>query len=112
MCGAPLPARVGGHRSCGRGVFNFSCDLTRLHSQRVMWLHGWFPVPICHHPAKSGGIGLVEDNIRFILHEHIAKFGGHTSSGGRNILFLVCHVTSCDQVVRGTCDVMGAYTSP
>ena len=34
-------------------VLNYSCDLTRLHSQRV----------IRHHPAKCGGVGLVEKEI-------------------------------------------------
>ena len=32
---------------------NFSCDLTRLHGQRV----------IPHYIAKCGGIGLVEEEI-------------------------------------------------
>ena len=93
-------------------VLIFSCDLTRLHSQRAMWLHGWFPVTIHHHPAKSAGIGLVEEKFHLILYQHSAKFGGHTSSEGRNILFLICHVTSCDQMVRRTCDVIDVYTSP
>ena len=39
------------------------------------------------------------------------KLGSHTSSGERNVSFLVCHVTSCDQVVRGICDFMGVFTS-
>ena len=48
----------------------------------------------------------------FTICQHPAKFGGHTFSGGRKILFLDCHVTSCDQVVKGTCDFMDAFTSP
>ena len=110
-------------------VLNFSWYLTRLSSQRVMWLNVWFSVTMRHHPANSSGIGLVEEDIKFsIWHaasydlmirtvrihyelclticQHSAKFGGHTSSGRRNVLFLVCHVTSCDQVVRERCDFM------
>ena len=44
-------------------VLNFSCDLRRLGSQRAMWLHGWLPVTIFHHPAKSDGITLGEEEI-------------------------------------------------
>ena len=48
-------------------VLSFSCGITKLHSQRVMWLHG-FPVMwvygiIRHHPANSGGVDLVEKEI-------------------------------------------------
>ena len=44
-------------------VLSFSWDLTILHIQRVMWLHGWLPVTIRYHLATSGGIGLVEVEI-------------------------------------------------
>ena len=99
-----------------------------------MTSQGWMVIP--HHSAKSGGIGLVEEDIlssQFLrviscdhgirivqLHyglclaicQHPAKFGGHKSSGGRNIPFSVCHLTLCNQVVRRTGHLMGAFTSP
>ena len=77
-------------------VLNFSCDLIR------------------HHPAKYGGISLAEEEIlsfqldtwphvirflqshyglRLTICQLPAKFGGHKSFGGRNILLLVCQVT-------------------
>ena len=130
MGGTLSPDKLRHYKPCGRGnitlnliTLNFSCDLTRLCRQRVMWPHRWFPVTIHHHPAKSGGISLIEEEILsfqfdtwplvitwsescnfimvFIIRPHPAKFGGQTSSGGRNISFLVCHVTSWDYVVEG-----------
>lgn len=42
----------------------------------------------------------------------LQSFGGHTSFERRNIWFLNCHVTSCDQVVRGTYDFLGCFNLP
>ena len=40
-------------------VLNFSCDLKRLRSQRV----------ILHHPAKCDGVGLKEEEILSLQYE-------------------------------------------
>ena len=37
---------------------------------------------------------------------HHAKFGGHSHSGSRDIMLLVCHVNS-DQVIKGSLNFMG-----
>ena len=129
MVGIPSPVKIGSNRSCGRADITlhfFSCDFTRLQSHRVMWLHRWLVVTLCHHPAKSGGINFVEEKIlqfdtwtpvigvmqlhyglRFTICQHPVRFVNH-------IWFLVCHVTndSCYQVVRGTCDFLVSFTSP
>ena len=44
-------------------LLNFLCDFTRLRSQSVMWLHGWFPVITRQHSVKYDGIDLVEDEV-------------------------------------------------
>ena len=98
-------------------ILNFSYVFTRLRNQRVIWLHGWLFDTIRHHSAKSGGIDLVEKDIKFSnLHvtscdhviravwldyelclticQYLANFAGHAPFEGRNILLLVCHVTS------------------
>ena len=80
-------------------------------------------------PAKSGGIDFVKKEILYFQFNKwslvitwselsdftmgftspnvspLQSFGGHTSSEGRNIWLLVCHVT-CDQVFRGTSDFL------
>ena len=33
-------------------VFILSCDLTRWCGQRIMWIDGWEPFKVSHHPAK------------------------------------------------------------
>ena len=75
----------------------------------------------------SGGINLVEEEILSFqldkwppaimwseLSDFIKSFattyvcnlfGGHIPSEGRNIWFLVCHLTLFDQAIRGTCDI-------
>ena len=100
-------------------------------SQRVMWLHGWLPVIIGHHPAKFGGHRPCKrgDIMFSIWHvtscDHVIKesrnliFGfvsshistlqrlsDHTYSEEKNILFLICHVIS----VWVTFDFLGAFT--
>ena len=42
---------------------------------------------------------------------HSAKFGGHRHCGIGDILVLVCHVISHDQVIIGSCDLMGRSLS-
>ena len=61
-------------------VLNFLRDLTRLRSQRVMWLHGWLPDTISH------------------------KLGGHKPCRKGDIKFSIWHVTSCDHVIREPCN--------
>ena len=102
-------------------ILNFLCDHTRLRSQRFIWRQGWLPV-IRHHsawwyrPCRRRDIKFwiwyvtsCDDVIKverlhyglcLTIHQYPANFCGHTSSGGGNISFLVCQVTSCDQVVR------------
>ena len=46
------------------------------------------------------------------IHQLPARFGGYMPSGRRYFSFLVCHMTSCDQVLRETSDLLGAFTSP
>ena len=109
-------------------------SFTRLHSQShvtplVSFCHyAWPPFQVqCYRPCRRGDIKsliwhVISWNhvIRIVwLHYGLdltirldpAKIGGHVSSRGRNILFLVCHVISCDQVVRGISNFMGAFTS-
>ena len=38
---------------------------------------------------------------------HHAKFGGHSHSGSRDIMLLVCHVNSQEQVIKGSLNFMG-----
>ena len=47
--------------------------------QRVIDISGKLPALLSHHPTK---------------------FGGHKSCASKDILFLVCHVTSRDYLVR------------
>ena len=39
------------------------------------------------------------------------KFGGHRHCGREDILFLVCHMTSRDFVVRESCSIMVEFPS-
>ena len=71
----------------------------RLSFQFVTWLHVT--------KLSEGHYGWVF----FIINDHSAKFGGHWTCRGGDILFLICHVTSCDHEVRGSCDVMGKFPS-
>ena len=71
-------------------VLNFSRELTRLHSQRVMWLYRWLPVIMGHHPAKSG------------VHRPCRK---------EDILSLNWHMTSCNHVIRKSCNFISGFAS-
>ena len=74
----------------GYYVLNFSRDLTRLHSPRVMWLHQWYSVTISHYTAT---------------------FGGKKPYRKWNINFSILHVTSCDNINRESCHVIVSFTS-
>ena len=54
-----------------------------------MQLHTWFPFIISHHPAK---------------------FDGHRPCRIGDIFF-ICHVTSYDHMVGGSCDIMVEFPS-
>ena len=71
-------------------VLHFSCELTRLHSQRVMWLHGWIPIIMGHQPAKSG------------VHKPCIK---------GDIMFLNWHMTYCNHVIRKPCNFILGFAS-
>ena len=53
-----------------------------------MQLHVWFSFMISHHPAK---------------------FGGHRLCRRGDNLFFICHLTSWDHMVGGSCDIMGKF---
>ena len=68
---------------------NTFSQITRCHG--LMWYHVWVSLIIRHYPAT---------------------FGGHKSCRKGDILFLICHVSSRDHVVRwssGTID--GCFSS-
>ena len=72
-------------------VLNCSRDLRRLRSKRVILLHGWLPVIISHHIAKSGG---------------------RRPCRRRDIIFTIQHVTSWDHVIRQWCNFILGFASP
>ena len=39
--------------------------------------------------------------------QHLAQFGVHGSSAGGDIMHLVCHVTSHDHLIKGSCRFIG-----
>ena len=45
----------------------------------------------------------------FIISYHLAKFCGHRPWIRGDILFFVCHVTSCDHMAGESCDIMGEF---
>ena len=49
--------------------------------------------------------------VSLIINHHSDKFVGHWLCKRGYILLLICHVTSCDHVVRGSSDIMGELTS-
>ena len=69
--------------------FNLCRDLTRPPHWGVMRIYGWELLAICHHPDKFG--------------DH-----GHCESGD---MFLICYVTSSDQIFEGLCYFMGGSLS-
>ena len=72
-------------------VVHFSCNLTRVRSQVVMWLHGWLPVTISHYPTK---------------------FGGHRPCRAGDIMFSIWHLTSCDPVIKESHNLILGFVSP
>ena len=42
---------------------------------------------------------------------HFAIFGGHWSSASGEIAFLICHMSSQDHMIKGSCDFMGENSS-
>ena len=71
-------------------VFNLSHDLTWPYYWGVMEIYGWELLKVCPHLSKSC--------------EH-----RHYNSG--DIVFLICHVTSCEHMCKGLCDLMGGIPS-
>ena len=50
---------------------------------KVMWVNWWLPVTISYHPTK---------------------FGDHRRCRRGDFKFLIWHMTSCDRVIRESCD--------
>ena len=71
-------------------IFCLWRDLTWLRSQRVMWHYGWLSLLISDYPAM---------------------FGDHRPFGRGNIELSICHLTSSDQVDRGSRGIMGEFPS-
>ena len=46
-----------------------------------------------------------------VISDYPAKFCDHRPFGRGDIKLSVCHVTSHDHVVRGSCDIMGEFCS-
>ena len=64
-----------------RITFFISHVITLTRAQNVKRLDGWWP---------------------FIINLYLAKFGSHRSRGSGDILFFICHVTSCGHVIAGS----------
>ena len=71
-------------------AFCFSRDLTWRCSQRVMWHYEW---------------------VSLIISDYSAKFGDYRPFGREDIIFSICHVTSRDHVVVGSCDILCEFFS-
>ena len=71
----------------------------RLSFQFFAWLH-----VITWSEGHYGWVSL-------FINDLSAKFGGHCPCRRGKILFLICHVSWCDHVVRGSCDIMGEFLS-
>ena len=65
---------------CRYNVFSLSRDLTRPLHLGVMQIFGWELLAACHH---------------------LDKFGHHRHCDGGGIMFLICHMTSCDHMFQG-----------
>ena len=110
---------------------NFSIDLTKVCRQKTMWLHRWLPFTKSHQPTKFVDHKRSRREVIVLLISHVtscdhvikeshglilgflsphvstlATVADHTSSGERNILFLVRHVT----LVWVAIDFLGAFT--
>lgn len=56
-----------------------------------MWLHGWLPVTVSHHPAK---------------------FSSHRLFRRGGIIFSIWYVASCGHVIREPCNCILGFASP
>ena len=65
--------------------FILSRDIKWPHDQRVMWL--WKTELL----SQS---------------QHCAKFDAYKTCGSRDIMFLFCHVTLCEHMIKVTCDLV------
>lgn len=83
------PAKFTGHKSCNSGNINFSNYHVISHWSRyqmIMWLEGWKP------RAEN---------------QHHVLFGVHGFSGDGDIMYLICHASSHDHLIKGSCRLMG-----
>ena len=91
------------------------------HDQMVMWLHGWIPLTLSYHPAKSGGHRSCTRGDMFLIwhvtsHDHMVRglcdfIGARKSFGRRDTMFLIFHVTSRDHMIRWPCNSMSGFPS-
>ena len=70
--------------------FSLSRDLARPRDREVEELYGWEPLKVSHHSPE---------------------IGGQCHCGSGNIIVLVCHVISQDQMIIGPCDFMNRSPS-
>ena len=56
-----------------------SCKFKQPHQKKVIWLNWWDPVSLNHYSSR---------------------FVGNRSCGRWESMFLICYVTSCDQVIK------------
>ena len=80
------------HRHYSSGSITLICHVISqyLVTQEPCYFAGRIPLKICHHPAK---------------------FDGHRTCGSGDIVVLVYHMISQDQVIKGSCDFMGGSRS-
>ena len=71
-------------------VFKLPCDLTKPAHWGIMWIHGCELLAVCHHPDK---------------------FGGHKNCDSGDIKYLICHITSQNQVFEESCNSMSGSSS-
>ena len=67
-------------------MFFVSHVITWSRAQSLKRLHGWWS---------------------FIINLYLSKFGSHRSWGSGDILFFICHVTSCGHVIEGSRNFAG-----
>ena len=123
--------------SCKRRyfVFSLSRDLMCLRAKRITWLYGGVSLVISeYHTNFLTIIDLSKEEIlsfQFFMWPHVnvwpedhvtswallvisyypLKFGGYRLCGIGDIKRLICHVTSRDNVIRGSCDIIGVFPS-
>ena len=116
-------------------AFRLSLELMWLRGQRVVWHYGWVPLIISLDPAKFGGTGVVQEKkfrFSFVAWPHVTSWSeGHVTlwvsspyyksrscqvwwnrrCAREEISFFVCRLTSCDFVVRESCDIVAEFSS-